>query len=1128
MDTAHVQDTFRPDAGPSGYHRSSGRGGPGHNSSRGRSRSQKGYKRLWDHVKTVGRGDTLDTDGGMPSEMSVEELVKLCSSLPGGASAVAAVAPALSYLDSRAMAAFMKELAKTQHLSRAMEIFDWLKSLPADHELYGLCDVYTFTTAISMMGPSQQLRRALELVGEMRARGLSCNVHTYSALMNVCIKCDACDLALDVFKQMHEDRIRPNVVTYNTLVDVYGKTGQWEKAVRVLDDMRDEDIEPEVRTFNTAIIACNMCGQPQEALKVYQKLLESGLQPISTTYTALISAYGKAGQLDKALDTFQTMLQRGCERSVITYSALISACEKAGRWELALQLFEQMQREGCAPNTVTYNSLITACQQGGQPEKACEVFEQMKYHGCRPDVVTYTALINAYNRAGQWHKSLQAFEQMQTQNCKPDSFVYQTVIDSLWQTGVAWAQARAWQLYTAAARNWQYRFTVQAASNSSSGGGLGGGSSGLGLSRDLEYVVPAFTPGVAVLALRKWLSELVAQLSSDGGSSSSSSMMFMGRDRILLSLGRSRHIKEPGSSSACQAVMAVLAGFRSPFRPGSGAVTPGGYVVVAEAPCHAALDWLRSCELQGYLALLMPPSLPASRQPSPLGSSSSGGGGAGGPKRLSFAADLAEDAQLELSCARAYQTVAEFELGQLLQPANMSCEYLAERDACIAAAFGYAEQFELAEEVVFDAVLLMDRVMSTGAQHDSSLGRLFVAAALRIAALQTVSAADEGALQGLPGDAALAAAAGFPPGSVSKMEANIDAALGGDTKSISMLRSLKLFFERMGADQQESLVAQHLHGATTRLLRCALLEPVLLSSQPSVVAAAVLLCARSAVGCHPFLPCCIEQLTGMDAAHPQLAAAVAAVEPLTASAGLEPPPRSAPVTPVTLAPGPRPPSAGSHHLFAGMGHMPHAGSGYSTPTNLAGTPTAAAGAAPQMPQMAGGLMAGHHKSLLDPVMRQHASLQRAGSDMSSLSNISPSDGSAADLQALLASSAAAAAAASSMAGSPSPHVRMGSPVVAASEPALAAAMAGLQLGMGVGLQGMAGPSCFPQMPFVSPWMPGAAGAYGAQQMPDSYQMLMQQQAQQQQQSSRLQQVTGPYVMPMQQAMLMNNAAHLLR
>lgn len=120
--------------------------------------------------------------------MSVEELVRVCSTLPADASAVSAVSSALAYLDSRAMAALMKELAKTQQLARAMEIFDWLKSLPAEHELYGLCDVYTFTTAISLMGPSQQLRRALELIGEMRVRGLQCNVHTYSALMNVCIK----------------------------------------------------------------------------------------------------------------------------------------------------------------------------------------------------------------------------------------------------------------------------------------------------------------------------------------------------------------------------------------------------------------------------------------------------------------------------------------------------------------------------------------------------------------------------------------------------------------------------------------------------------------------------------------------------------------------------------------------------------------------------------------------------------------------------------------------------------------------------------------------------------------------------------------------------------------------------
>jgi pentatricopeptide repeat protein len=71
---------------------------------------------------------------------------------------------------------------------RASELFDWLRGLPDAHELAHLCDVYTYTTIIAQCGSHQQLRKALELVAEMRGHGIQCNVHTYSALMNVCIK----------------------------------------------------------------------------------------------------------------------------------------------------------------------------------------------------------------------------------------------------------------------------------------------------------------------------------------------------------------------------------------------------------------------------------------------------------------------------------------------------------------------------------------------------------------------------------------------------------------------------------------------------------------------------------------------------------------------------------------------------------------------------------------------------------------------------------------------------------------------------------------------------------------------------------------------------------------------------
>ena len=155
---------------------------------------------------------------------------------------------------SGALAALLKELAKSGHGKRAMEIFDCLRGLDDGHELICLCDVYTYTTMISQCGSHQQLRRALELVAEMRSRGIACNVHTYSALMNVCIKANELDLALDVYKQLLSDSCTPNLVTYNTLIDVYGKTGQWEEAVKVLDAL-----EHQVRPL--LLHATNACQQ---------------------------------------------------------------------------------------------------------------------------------------------------------------------------------------------------------------------------------------------------------------------------------------------------------------------------------------------------------------------------------------------------------------------------------------------------------------------------------------------------------------------------------------------------------------------------------------------------------------------------------------------------------------------------------------------------------------------------------------------------------------------------------------------------------------------------------------------------------------------------------------------------
>lgn len=174
-----------------------------------------------------------------PVTHSVESLLEVIANLPPHQDAAAVVGPGLQHLDSSALAALMKELGRAGLFKRSVEIFDFLRRQTSP-EYTHLLDIYTYTTSIAVCSASQQLQRALDLMAEMRSRGITCNVHTYSALMNVCIKCNEVGLVQQVYNQMLQEGCTPNLVTYNTLIDLYVKTGQWQEAIKLLDKLEEE------------------------------------------------------------------------------------------------------------------------------------------------------------------------------------------------------------------------------------------------------------------------------------------------------------------------------------------------------------------------------------------------------------------------------------------------------------------------------------------------------------------------------------------------------------------------------------------------------------------------------------------------------------------------------------------------------------------------------------------------------------------------------------------------------------------------------------------------------------------------------------------------------------------------
>jgi len=423
------------------------------------------------------------------------------------------------------VAAIMKDLYRAGQGHRASDLFDCIRATTTDsgsyvsplpfsasslssdgiiemnnlrYHQYHLADLYTYTTAISQCNGRHQLKRALELMAEMRSRGLKANVHTYSALMSACVKSGECDLALDVYQQLLKEGLSPNAVTANILIDVHGKSGGWEAAIGVLEDLRGTGVEPEARTFNAVIAACARYGQADAAVSVYQIMLSDGVKPTDTTFTSLISAFGRVGRADEALSVFKQMPRYRCEPNVITYSSLLSACERAGRVQLVFELFGEMTTKGCRPNVVTYNALLGACAQTGDWQLAEQLMGSMKNtDGCRPDAATHSAVIATYQRGGQWRGALSAFDNMVQSGFRPDATVYCSVVESLWDSGLLAAQLKAVQLFTAAKRQGIMK---------------PGGCNGVGVGPFVDVpgavVCIAHTYAAAFLSVLSWLADI--------------------------------------------------------------------------------------------------------------------------------------------------------------------------------------------------------------------------------------------------------------------------------------------------------------------------------------------------------------------------------------------------------------------------------------------------------------------------------------------------------------------------------------------------------------------------------------------------------------------------------------------
>ena len=236
---------------------------------------------------------------------------------------------------------------------------------------------------------------------------------------------------------------------------------------------------------------------------------------------------------------------------------------------------------------------------------------------------------------------------------------------------------------------------------------------------------------------------------------------------------------------------------------------------------------------------------------------------------------FANEAAVETRCTEAFAAVHHFESSHSLTLQAMGLAYLQHRTVLVQQLFQYGKKLNLREEVAHDAVLLMDRAMSTSIQIKENLLELLSVACLVLAMKQTEK------LEDLPSDETLEQVTDCKASAVGKMEWNLRQVLGSDTSAISTLRCIMLYLERLGSHLLDAPSASEVSGGAVALVERSMSDLTFLNCRPSVVAAAILYAERRSRGVIPYWPSMLAKLTGyQDMSSPELTVAIRGAQKL--------------------------------------------------------------------------------------------------------------------------------------------------------------------------------------------------------------------------------------------------------
>mmetsp|Transcript_1698 Transcript_1698/g.3754 ORF Transcript_1698/g.3754 Transcript_1698/m.3754 type:complete len:1166 (+) Transcript_1698:259-3756(+) len=658
--------------------------------------------------------------------------------------------------------ALMNVAIKASQYQLALDIFEEMQAAGCQPNLV------TFNTLIDVYGKLNKWTEAVRVVNNMRAMGIEPVIRTYNTLMIACNSSNQWQESLRVYQQLVESGLRPNTTTFNALIAAYSKSGNLDKVMEVYQQMVRSGCERSVITYSTLISACEKAGEWELALQLFGRMPEDGVRPNTITFNSLITACAQGSQWDRAEEVFEQMGRLSCQPDVVSYTALITAYGRGAQWRRALDAFKRMQRARCAPDHVVYEAVIEVLWETG-----VGVAQRCAVSLYRASVLQGLARQQQQQLSGGMLRPSDVARSEPSLDIGPGRFL----------TASQYVDASSSGSGSAATRTLLGATAISLNMGQGQGGSMGSASqvghsstpSGDGSTSEGRSCSPLVDPSSSSGASSQPPGQQQQQQQRGGeaaelllGASSSSNMAIVSLlcwladarelvrqhgpgclpKRLIIRFGRARQRELAPSGVTLRTIMlGWLKSHRSPFR------VPAEAVASSPASSAFSANMLEASGQDVEAWLTSPTSTPPPLAPEPEQQQQ--------PCRLTVGDALARcldlfctpaavagredpeqadaitgDLALEVQCCTAFSAVQHFESHYCLNVTAMGPAYVASHHDLVMSFFKVGAMLRCRRSLLHDAVLVLDRVMSSAVQLRPDMHLTALCAALLLVARQ--------------------------------------------------------------------------------------------------------------------------------------------------------------------------------------------------------------------------------------------------------------------------------------------------------------------------------------------------------------------------------------------------------